>query len=195
MSIETLGALLVSLAAAVALAAVAGLRAFLPLLALSLGSRAGILHLHDKVDFLASDVALWALLAATLIEMAADKIPLLDHGLDAVGAFVRPAVGFLAGMAVLADFPEPLAVGLSLILAMLTLGTHLEHAKVRAGSTVMTAGVGNPVLSFLEDLLASVLSLLALLAPVLAAVLVLAVLYGIWRFWRRVLRRASDSRT
>jgi hypothetical protein len=127
--------------------------------------------------------------------MAADKIPFLDHALDAAGAFVRPVVGFLAGLAVLADFPDPLAVGLSLVLAMLTLGTHLEHAKLRAGSTVMTAGVGNPALSFLEDILAGTLAVLALLVPVLAVVLVLGVLYLVWRFWRRMFRRPLVRRT
>lgn len=193
MSIETLGALLVALSAGIALAAAAGLRAFLPLLALSIGARAGVVDLHDKVEFLGTDVALFALVLAALLEMTADKIPLLDHALDTVGTFVRPVVGFLASLAVLADFPEPLAVGLALVLAMLSFGTHIEHAKVRAGSTVTTAGLGNPFISFFEDALAALLSVLAVLAPIVAVILLLGVFYLAWRILRRLINGSSRT--
>jgi hypothetical protein len=188
MSLETLGALIVALCAGIALAAAAGLRAFLPLLVLAVGARMGLVDLHHRVAFLESDIALVALILATLLETGADKIPLLDHGLDAVGTFVRPVVGFLAGLAVLADVPQPLAIGLALVLAMLTLGTHLEHAKVRAGSTVTTAGIGNPILSVIEDVVAGVLSVLAVLAPLVAGLLVLGGAFLLWRLVRGLWR-------
>jgi hypothetical protein len=183
---EAVGTALVSILAGVALAAAAGLRAFLPLLVLCVGSRLGVIDLHDNVSFLASDVALWALLVATVLELVGDKIPVVDHLLDTVATFVRPAAGLLAGFAVLADLPDALTVALALFFGMISLGTHFEHAKTRAGSTVLTAGVGNPMISFFEDFLAGALSILALLAPLVAALLAFGFLYLMWRFYRRI---------
>jgi hypothetical protein len=191
--VETLGTALVSILAGVALAAAAGLRAFLPLLVLSVAARLGLVGLHENVSFLASDVALWALLVATVLEMVGDKIPLVDHLLDAAATFVRPTAGLLAGLAVLADLPDAVIVVLALFFAMISLGTHLEHAKTRAGSTVLTAGVGNPALSFFEDFLSGALSILALLAPLLAALLAFGFIYLMWRFYRRIRRRGRKD--
>jgi glucan phosphoethanolaminetransferase (alkaline phosphatase superfamily) len=185
---ETWGHLALALGAGIGLAAAAGLRAFLPLLALSLGARAGLLSLHDRMDFLQSDLALAALVVAALAEILADKVPLLDHALDALGTFVRPAVGFVAGLALFADFSGPLSIVMALFLALIALGTHVEHAKVRAGSTVLTAGMGNPVISTIEDAVAGTLSILAVLLPILAGILGLAILYAFWRLWRRIRR-------
>jgi hypothetical protein len=191
---ETLGTALVSIMAGLALAAAAGLRAFVPLLVLSIAARLGAVDLHDNMAFLASDVALWSLLLAALIELTGDKIPLVDHLLDTVATFVRPAAGFLAGIAVLADLPDPVAIALALFFAMVSLGTHFEHARTRAGSTVLTAGFGNPVLSFLEDLVSGILSVLAVFAPILAAILAFGVVYLMWRLYRRLRRRGGDAR-
>jgi hypothetical protein len=183
-------ALGVSLLAAVALAAATGLRAFLPLLVLSVAARLGVVTLHENVRFLESDVALVALAVATLLELAADKIPVVDHLLDAAATFVRPAAAFVAGLALLADLPDSLSVALALVLAVIALGTHLERAKTRAGSTVLTGGLANPLLSTLEDFLAAALSVLAVLAPLLAALLVVGTALLVRRLWKRRRRRA-----
>jgi len=185
------GSIVLSVMAGFALAAAAGLRAFLPLLALSVASRLGLAELHEGVRFLGSDVALIALLVATVLELAADKIPVVDHLLDAVSSFVRPASGFLAGLAVMADLPEPVSVGLALLFAAVAFGTHAGKAKARVGSTVTTAGIGNPVLSSLEDVVAGLLSVLAILAPIVAGVLVVVLFVVVWRGIRRLRRRAT----
>ncbi len=53
--------LLLALATGVGLAAATGLRAFLPLLAVGLAGRHGLLHLHPGMEWLESDPALWSL--------------------------------------------------------------------------------------------------------------------------------------
>ena len=70
------------------LAAATGLRTFLPLLLVSAAARFDVfgLDLHDKVAWLESTPALIALAAATVIELVADKVPILDHGLSRVSA-------------------------------------------------------------------------------------------------------------
>jgi hypothetical protein len=184
-----------SLFAGIALAAAAGFRAFLPLLVLSAAARLHLLQLHEGTAFLAGDLAFTALIAATLLEVLGDKIPMVDHALDVGGTFVRPAAGFLAGLAVLADLPEPVSVLLALVLGMLSLGTHVAHAKTRVGSTVLTAGIGNPVISFLEDLVAFTLALLAVLLPIVALGLVLLGGTLLFRFWRLLRLRGGAAAT
>ncbi len=189
MTMETGGAVAVSVLAGIALAAAAGLRAFLPLLAVSIGSKLGLIALSDRFDFLGSDVALIALIVAAVLELAADKIPLVDHGLDAAGTFVRPAAGFLAAMAVMGDLPEPIAIVLALFFAMVALSTHLGKAQVRLASTATTAGTATPAVSAVEDGVSAGISFLAVVAPLIAAVVVFGLLFFMWRLFRRVRRR------
>ena len=188
MTPETGGAVAVSILAGIALAAAAGLRAFLPLLAVSVGAKLGFIHLSDKFDFLGSDTALVALVVAAVLELAADKIPLVDHGLDLAATFVRPAAGFLAAMAVMGDLPDPLAVALALFAAIVTLGTHLGKAQARVVSTAGTGGTATPAVSAAEDGVSAGISALAVVAPLVAAVLVFGLLFLLWRLLRRLRR-------
>jgi len=177
-----------ALAAGIGIAAACGLRAFLPLLLLGLASRFGHLPLDPHVRWLASDPALIALGAATALEIAADKIPVVDHVLDALGVAIRPAAAWLGAYAVLVQWPEPWGAIVALILGGGTLALHLVHAKLRLGSTVLTGGAANPVISVAEDLLTVLLVGLALLAP-----LVVLLLVGLWAF--AVLRRRRRAAT
>lgn len=182
---------IVSVIAGLALAAAAGLRAFLPLLVLSVTSRMGLLELHEGFRFLGSDVALVALIVATILELGADKIPVVDHILDLASTFVRPLAGLFAGLAVMADLPQPIPVALGLLFTVVALGTHAGKAKTRLGSTVTTAGIGNPVLSVIEDFLSSLFSILAIVAPIIAGILVLCFLWLVWRGIRRMRTRRA----
>jgi len=88
---------------------------------------------------------------------------------------------------VLQGWPEPWGALIALMLGGLALGVQGVKAKARVGSTVLSLGHANPLLSAFEDLLALTGVVLALVVPVLAlTVLVL----GLWFvFGRR--RRAS----
>jgi len=190
---DTVLTILVSLLAGVALAAATGFRAFLPLLIVSLAARLGLVQLHEGLEFLSGNAALAALAVAALVEMAADKIPVVDHALDAISVVVRPGAAVLAGVALFADLPEPVAAGLAVVMGVIALGANLEKAKVRAGSTVLTAGVGNPFLSIFEDIVSGVLALLAVLAPVLAAMAALGLALLVWGMVRRFRRRGAPA--
>ena len=67
---------------------------------------------------------------------------------------------------------------------------HAARSALRPLSTVTTAGVGNPVLSLLEDLGSALLTLFAFVVPVLAVVAVLGVLVLGLVLWRRRRKRA-----
>jgi hypothetical protein len=174
--------LLVAVATGVALAASAGLRAFLPLFAVGAAARWFAWPLSPSVQWLASDLALVCFGVATLIELVADKFPMIDHGLDALQTVTSPVAGVLVALSPLHGLPMPLAVGLAIVAgAPIAGGIHALGALTRLKSTAATAGAGNPILSVIEDVAAIGAVILAFVAPIV----VLAV--TVWMFvrWKR----------
>lgn len=152
---------------AIGLAACAGLRAWLPLLLAGGMARVGLLELGPTFRFLAEDRALLLFGIATLIETAADKVPSIDHALDLLSTILRPASGALLAASLFGRVTDPVeaaALGLA-VGAPAALIPHAGKAALRAASTAFTAGLANPVLSFLEDAASVALFLLALAAP------------------------------
>ncbi len=172
-------------AAGVAIAAACGLRAFLPLLALSLGVHFELLHVHPSAAWLGSMPTILTLVWATILELAADKVPALDHALDAVAMVLRPAAAALAAWATFSGAHPALAVAAAAVLGAGAMGVQVAKAKVRIGSSMLTWGTANPLLSFAEDAIAIVLSSLAILAPLLALATMLFVVWAVRRAFRR----------
>src|SRR4029450_888197 len=102
-----------TLGLAIALAAWAGFRAWLPLLLAGAVARAGWLDLGPGFQFLASNKALAIFAVASVIELVGDKIPVVDHTLDVIGTPLRPAAGGrpppppLLGVSALLPRPPP----------------------------------------------------------------------------------------
>lgn len=170
----TVTELLPTVALAIALAACAGLRAWLPLLLAGALARAGWLQLGPSFQFLAADRALVVFGLATVIEILADKVPTLDHALDALQTPLRPAVGALLAAAALGRLTDPLTAAIlgTAVGAPTAAVPHAAKSLLRTASTTFTAGLANPVLSLIEDGLTLVLFLLAVLVPVLVVVFV-----------------------
>ncbi|HEY2753135.1 DUF4126 domain-containing protein [Phenylobacterium sp.] len=176
------------------LAAATGLRTFLPLLVLAAVARMGLfgVTINPHVAWLGSTHALVALGVATVVELAADKIPLVDHALSGVGVVTRPLAGVLAAGAVFSHVDPAMAAVAGLIVGAPTaLAFHAAQAGTRVVSTTTTAGLGNPIVSLVEDAVSAILSLLAILAPVLAALAVAALLFVGFRSWAFLRKRAS----
>jgi hypothetical protein len=160
--------LLLALATGVGLAAASGLRAFLPLLAVGLAGRHGFLHLHPGMEWLASDPALWSLAAATALELIGDKVPVVDHVLDSIGTIVRPVAAWVATYAVFQGWGTPWAQLLAVGMGVGALAVHGAKAHTRLGSTALSLGHANPILSVLEDGIAFALVAAAILLPLVA---------------------------
>ena len=177
-----------SLALGVALAACAGLRAFLPLFLTGLLARAGWLDLGPSFEFLGSTKALVLFGLATVVEVLGDKIPAIDHALDALGTPLRPAAGALLAASVIGVVSDPLtalALGTA-VGAPAALVPHAAKSALRAASSTLTGGLANPVLSLIEDGLALVLFALAVLVPlVVVGLLGLALVLVVRRFRHR----------
>jgi hypothetical protein len=162
---------------AVALAACAGLRAWLPLLLAGALSRAGLLQLGDSFKLLGSNAALAVFGLATVIELVGDKVPAVDHALDVFSTFVRPAAGAVLAASVFGRIADPLqslALGIA-VGAPAALVPHAGKTVVRAASTAFTGGLASPILSLVEDGLTVVLFFVAVLVPVVTAVALIVV--------------------
>lgn len=166
-----------AMALAIALAATAGIRAWLPLLLTGLLVRAGWLELSASFTFLASTKALVVFATATVLEIAGDKIPAVDNALDALGTPLKLAAGALLAAAAFGTVTNPLT---SIILgvavgAPTALVPHAAKSLLRVASTAATGGLANPVLSLLEDVTTVALFALAVLVPLAVAGFVLLV--------------------
>jgi hypothetical protein len=182
-----------SLALGIGLAACAGLRAWLPLLLLGGLARAEVISLSPSFQFVASNRALVLFGVATLVEIAGDKIPAVDHALDALSTVLRPAAGALLASSVLWSVSDPLtalALGTA-VGAPSALVPHAAKSTLRIASTTFTGGLANPVLSLLEDAAALLLFVLTVVLPVLAAALVVVTAVFVVR---ALLRRWTAAR-
>lgn len=184
---------LVSIALGIGLAAACGLRVFLPLFLTSLLAhfQVGGIGLGDGFDWMAQWPAMIALGVATVAELLAYYIPLVDHALDAVAVPLSTMAGTLVAMSTFVDLPPLLSWSLALIAGggiagLISAGT----AAARLASTVKTAGLGNPVVATMETSGALGLSLLAWFVPVLALFVVLALLFFVVRW---LVRRVSRT--
>src|SRR4051812_2421076 len=155
------------------LAAPAGLNAWLTLLIVGLAARFHLfgVTLKTPFDVLTSTWVLVALSVLLLIEIFVDKIPAVDSINDIIHTFIRPVAGgvlFAAQSGVVGGL-DP---WMSFVLGVLAAGTvHASKTAVRPVVTATTGGIGNPIVSFLEDILAAGATVLALVAPLLAGIL------------------------
>ena len=157
-------------AAGTALAAACGLRAFLPLLALGLGVHFGFLHVAPGGEWIGTTPAIVTLVWATVLELAADKVPAIDHALDMIATVLRPLAAATAAWCTFVGIHQALAVAAAMLMGTGAMGVHITKAKIRLGSSMLTLGAANPLISFIEDALATGLSAMAVLAPVAALV-------------------------
>jgi hypothetical protein len=159
---------------AIALASVCGIRAFSPILIVSILSKIGFIPLQSDFEWLSSTSALIILSIATLIEIIAYFFPWVDSVLSAISTIVTPVAGIIVSCAVLDGFDPTFrwvfAVvaggGISEGVALIKMGIHFIV-------DVFTAGIAAPILSFIENIVAICSSILAFLIPILTALFLL----------------------
>ncbi|HEX9037983.1 MAG TPA: DUF4126 domain-containing protein [Ktedonobacterales bacterium] len=207
---------ILALVAALGLSSTAGLRAVATLFAIGAVSDLKIngsplLVLNGGFKVLGDWRMLTLLGVLTVVEIIVDKFPGLDHVNDIIHTVIRPVVGavIVAGTAnSLSDTNVWVAAAVG---AALAFGVHATKSTTRAATTAATAGVGNPVLSTGEDLLAVIAILLVVagkavaisISPwlgfallVLVIILALSLVYAAWRITLGVvgLFRGSQSK-
>jgi hypothetical protein len=145
----------------------AGVNAYATLLVFGLASRWQPAIFHDELArFFASTPALIVVAVLYLVEFVADKVPTVDHAWDVIHTIIRPIAGALVAWAAVSDkIPHGAVILASVIAGSAALGSHLTKASVRGASTLSTAGLGNPILSLIEDAFAFVNAIIAIFLP------------------------------
>jgi hypothetical protein len=178
------------LAMGFALAACVGLRAFLPLFLAGLAARGGYVDLGASFQWMESTPALLVFGSAVVFEILADKVPFVDHALHAVEAFVKPAAATILAASLFTNLDPLTAMTLGLIGGGTVAGAvHALKGTTRLASTAATGGLANPLLSLVDDVLATAGTVLAFVVPLLAVLLMLAVVAAGVCIYRR--RRVS----
>jgi len=178
---------MIEILSAFGLSSAAGLNAYLPLLIVGLLARhTDLITLTHPWDALTTPWALGVLAVLLVIEMTADKIPAVDTLNDGIQTFIRPTAGailFASSNNVISDMSPVLALALGLFAAG---GIHAVKATARLVATATTAGLGNPVISIIEDVTAAAMALVAIILPAIAAILVLILgSFTLRWLWRR----------
>lgn len=186
----------VSIALGVALAAAVGFRVFLPLLVASVGAYSGHLQLSEGFAWLGSLPAMTMLGVAAAAEIAGYYIPAVDNVLDTVATPAALIAGTLLSAATMTELPPILKWSTAVIAGGGAAGLIQGMTSLlRAKSTVLTGGLGNPVIATAEIGGALLVSTLALLAPFVALAAAMALCWWAVRLVRKLLKgaRASSS--
>lgn len=167
-------AIVVSVLLGFGLSAACGFRVFVPLLVISLAGKAGFLELADGFNWMASYPALIMFAVATLLEIVAYYVPVVDNFLGMVAVPVATVAGMVAMASVITEMSPLLKWALVIIAGggASTL-THLTTTVFRGVSTGLTAGVGNGVVTTAENALSVGVSLMAIVTPLLTALLLI----------------------
>ncbi len=178
----------------IGLAAPAGLNAYLPLLLLALANRiTDRITLDQPYDFLSSGWGIAVITFLLTVEVIADKIPGIDHANDLIQSAIRPAAGATLMMASTSD-GSSLNPVVAMLVGLVTAGSvHAAKATSRPAITLSTGGLGNPLVSLVEDGVALVTGLVAIIAPVLVLVPLVAFFALLLYAYRRFRCRAPRS--
>ena len=185
----------------VALSATCGFRVFVPLLAVNIGTRAldadgqPLIELAGGFDWLSSDIALMVFLVATLFEIGGYYIPWIDNLLDTIAS---PAA-IVAGTVITASIVTGMDPWLQWLLGVIAGGgaagaVQATTVVARAGSTVTTGGLGNPIVASVETsgaFLGAALSIVAVEFAIVVFVLLLG--GGVWIWWRRRRHKLAEA--
>ncbi|MFP4394289.1 MAG: DUF4126 domain-containing protein [Anaerolineales bacterium] len=179
---------LLDLASAFGLSTSAGLNAYIPMLTVALlGRFTNLVQFEEPWSALSSWWIIGLLTVLLVIETVADKIPAVDSANDIIQTLIRPTAGailFAAQTQNMLRLHPVLAMACGIVLAG---SVHAVKTGARPVVTATTAGMGNPIESTLEDLIATVTSLVAVIFPYLMIFWLLLCIALIVLFirWRR----------
>ncbi|MCF0058094.1 DUF4126 domain-containing protein [Dyadobacter sp. CY356] len=165
------------------LSASSGFRVFLPMLVANIATLSGWITPGEGFAWMATWTAFFVLLTATIAEISGYYIPFIDNLLDTIATPAAVIAGALLSTSFIQIDNPVLHWGLGLILGGGTAGlVQAGTGLLRLFSSKTTAGLGNPVVSTVENIASFSLSGLAVFLPIVA--LILVVLLVLWLFRR-----------
>ncbi len=183
--------IITAIALGIGLAASCGFRVFVPLLVASVAAHLGVFPAQEGFLWLAGWPAIISFGTATVFEIVAYYIPVMDNLLDSISTPLAVGAGTLLLTSVLPIDNEMLKWVSGFIVgggiaATVQGGTVLA----RLASTSLTAGTGNPLVATGEHAAAFTTSLLSLVIPfVVVTVLVVLIIFIVLKFRKRLRNR------
>lgn len=179
----------------IGLAAATGFRVFLPMFAVSLASYLHWIPTNESFEWLSSLPTLITTGIATIAEILAYYIPIIDHLLDTISvpmATVAGSVLFASQFADLGTFPQ---WALALIAGGGTAATISSgFAGLRAASTATTGGLGNSVVGTTETAGAGIMTVLAMAMPILAGICAIILVVLVFVYGRKAWRKLKSKK-
>ena len=173
------------------LSASAGLNAYIPLFVVSILAKfTNLIELAEPWSALESWWTIGVLLALGVVEIVADKVPVVDHVNDAVQTFIRTIAGAILFAASAQTITEINPV-LAMICGLLVAGSVHAAKSIIARPIIeaSTAGVGTPVISTVEDILVTIISVLAVVLPLLMLIIMIMIFWWVARLVKKIKTR------
>ena len=156
--------IILALCLGITLSAASGFRLFIPPLVVSVAALTGNLELSSGFAWVGTYPTAIVLSIATIAEILAYYVPVVDNFLDTIEIPTAIIIGTLLTVANFADVEPLLQWGLGTIFGGGTAGLiGIFTAVTRATSTGMTGGTGNFLVATAEALSSGILTILALL--------------------------------
>lgn len=150
------------------LALASGINAYLPLLSFAIAVR--YFHwftINQNFAFITQDGFIITLTVLAILDIIADKIPVVDSIWDGIHTIVRPIAGAIVVGASSSSVASP-ELPVELILGGVLSGmSHITKAITRLTASVSSFGCLNTGISIVEDVVVLAIILLAIFAPIL----------------------------
>ena len=177
---------LLGVLAGIGLSAVCGFRVFVPMLGISVAALTGHLSLASGFEWIGTRPALIAFAVATILEIAAYYIPVVDNFMDMIAT---PAA-IVAGTIVTAAFVGDVSPFLKWTLAVIAGGG--SAGIVQAGTVALRAAgqttapiIATLFITTIETVLSTLVTILAFVAPVLCLIVVIALCWLLFAVVKR----------
>jgi len=162
----------------IGLSAACGFRVFIPLLVMSIASLSGHLTLSYGFQWIGTYPALMVFATASILEIAAYYIPLVDNLMDSISGPAAVVAGILVAASSMIHMDPLLKWTLAIIAGGGTAAlVHGSTALLRGTSTTLTGGIGNHAVATVELGIASGLSIVAIALPLLSLIVILTFLF------------------
>lgn len=176
---------LLAIGIGIGLAAIAGVRAFLPLALVGLFARLGLFELPAPFGFIDDWAAIGAFLVLALLETGLDKVPSLSSILNIIGTPLRIAAGAVLFALALQEGLDAGAIPELVVGGVVAGVVAVLKYVLRPRADASSAGVSSSFLSTIEDGVALVGGVIAVLVPLVPLALVAFLLYFFFRIRRR----------
>lgn len=170
---------ILSILLGISLAAAVGFRIFVPLLVMSIASMSGYMNLSSGFEWIGTLPAVIIFGVASLLELLAYLIPIVDNFLDTIAGPTAVVAGTIVMASSIVEMDPMIKWTLAIIAGGGAAGLVQGLTTItRGASTLTTGGMGNSVVTSTETATSFGLSFLAIIFPLIVGIIV--ILFLIW---------------